>query len=1089
MTSEGIGKKKIYFRFLIIFCLLFLTMLMACGYFLKKGFQVEELTFGGVTISNSSVIWNKKLELEISEISLDKQQKTSTPQAEKNPTRLIGKGIEYGNYLLKVFSKLHIKNLKLGTSSIEIDLNNSDSQFNRLLVKSDDFSFSSDLTFKKDSLTIEIIEASSARFNTGVTGSMQLDGAQGKLSGDLTALINKAFPVAVHFAADKDSLSFSGKEAGEITEINSLVDLFGLRHGIQRWITDYLSGSRYHLKSFKGVLPWNNPKEILNTLEAEVTVDDTEYTFAPGLEPVKAGYTQVLFKHGVLDILPNGATFYGQDCGESWVDINFNDPKNILLTAYIKTTAVANDDILTLLNYYKIPLPFKQVAGDTATDLELAIILNKQQLEARGVFDIEDGVIEWGGKNHRVKNAHIKLVNSDVIIDRLTVIYDDLLTVQVAGTILAKQKTGDLDLGLEKMNLKLGESRLTIDKSKPLKASYHFDPTGHMIEAQASSWLLDTLVLELGSFKAPLDYNDLSLKVSKVKLGTPPGIASEISGFFSMKKMQADFTCDLLKFHVNDLKLKTPHIAIDITYDEGLFVTTEEIAEWELSKMPISLFPSQFEFEDDVFSVVSSRISYGELFDSYLAGYFNIDENNGRFSLEKIDVKSEDLEERLTLGQNVDVEINSESGNFIIFFPLFDLTISTDKEKNWAAKFGDLSAVYPRSKILQKYNIKEGKIEMSSKNGKKPYSFSADIKSSYPLLVDDDGPIDLLHITGQLTDKETFAHINEDLELSFADKKLDIKSHKIGYNLSAILQIIEELPTRSADSEEKSDETSPFTLKMSADQSHIYLGPKSSILADNMQVDLLDGKFNMKLDHGEGQLSFQLDKGSFVLDGKDLNDAFMGALIHNSKFQGGAMSIAAKGMLNEFSAVFEIKDTLLYEMATVNNVMAFLNTIPALVTFSLPEFDTSGFPIDSAVVGMKYKDKVSDIESLEVFSPEIYAKGQGTIDFSTKMIDMDINLKTQAGRNVGKIPVVGYVLAGNEDDESLNVKIEGHLDDPAVDHSLVKNIVVYPAEILYRTLKLPFHLGGKMLPESSGNKSSDGEEKSTINSEKSTQEN
>ena len=95
---------------------------------------------------------------------------------------------------------------------------------------------------------------------------------------------------------------------------------------------------------------------------------------------------------------------------------------------------------------------------------------------------------------------------------------------------------------------------------------------------------------------------------------------------------------------------------------------------------------------------------------------------------------------------------------------------------------------------------------------------------------------------------------------------------------------------------------------MSADQSHIYLGPKSSILADNMQVDLLDGKFNMKLDHGEGQLSFQLDKGSFVLDGKDLNDAFMGALIHNSKFQGGAMSIAAKGMLNEFSAVFEIKD-------------------------------------------------------------------------------------------------------------------------------------------------------------------------------------
>jgi hypothetical protein len=1073
VDMEGIGKKKIIIWIFIVFCLLFLTLSLTCGYFLKKGIHIEELTVGGITISDSNVIWDRKLELEISEISLNTKQKSSTPKAEKNPTRLIGKGIEYGNYLLKVFSKLHIKKLKLGATSVEIDLNQTDAPSNSLIVRSDDFSFNSDLTFKKDSLTIDIIEASSARFRTGVSGSMQLDGGRGELSGDLTALINKKFPVAVHFTADGNSLSFSGKEAGEITEINSLVDLFGLRHGIQRWITDYLSGSRYHLKSFKGVVPWNNPKEILNTLEAEVTVDDTEYTFAPGLEPVKAGYTQVLFKHGVLDILPNGATFYGQDCGKSWVDINFNDPKNILLTAYIKTTAVANDDILTLLNYYKIPLPFKQVEGETATDLELAIILNKQQLEARGVFDIEDGVIEWGGINYKVRDARITLVNSDVTIDQLHVTYEDLVSAQVSGTILAKQKSGDVDVVLEMMNLKLGGSTLTLDKNHPLKASHHFDPTGHTIDVQSSSWLLDTLVLQLGPFKAPLNIDDLSLEVSKVQLGTPPGIESEISGSFSFKNRQADFTCDLLKFNVNDLKLKTPHVDIDITYDEGLFVTTEEIAEWELSKMPIKLFPSQFEFEHDVFSVVSSRISYGELFDSYLAGYFNIGEKNGRFSLEKIDVKDEDLKERLTLGQNVDVEINSKAGNYIIFFPLFDLKISTDKEKNWAAKFGDLAAVYPRSKILQRYNIKEGKVEISSVNGKKPYSFSADIKSPYPLLVDDDGPIDLLHITGQLTDKGTFARINKDLELSFADKKLDITSHKIGYNLSAIVQIIEELPTRSADSEAKSDEASPFTLKMSADQSHIYLGSKSSILADNMQVDLLDGKFNMELDHGKGQLSLQLDKGSFILDGKELNDAFMGALIHNSKFQGGAMSIAAKGMLNEFSAVFEIKDTLLYEMATVNNVMAFLNTVPALVTFSLPEFDTSGFPVDSAVVGMKYKDKVVDIESLEVFSPEMYAKGQGTIDFSTKMIDMDINLKTQAGRNVGKIPVVGYVLAGNEDDESLNVKIEGPLDDPTVNNSLVKNIVVYPAEILYRTLKLPFHLGGKMLPESSGNKSSD----------------
>ena len=106
-----------------------------------------------------------------------------------------------------------------------------------------------------------------------------------------------------------------------------------------------------------------------------------------------------------------------------------------------------------------------------------------------------------------------------------------------------------------------------------------------------------------------------------------------------------------------------------------------------------------------------------------------------------------------------------------------------------------------------------------------------------------------------------------------------------------------------------------------------------------------------------------------------------------------------------------------------------------------------------------FKDKVAKIESMEIHSPELRAKGMGVIDFGDKMIDIDINLKTQAGQNVGKIPVVGYVLAGKDDDDSTSLKIKGGFDNPDVDYSLIKNIVVYPAEILYRTLKLPFHLG------------------------------
>jgi hypothetical protein len=544
--------------------------------------------------------------------------------------------------------------------------------------------------------------------------------------------------------------------------------------------------------------------------------------------------------------------------------------------------------------------------------------------------------------------------------------------------------------------------------------------------------------------------------------------------------MQADFTCDLLKYHVKDLELTSPHLAVDIKYDNGLFITTEETAEWKLSKMPVTLFPSKFRYGDDIFSVVTSRLSYGELFDSHVDGYFSMKENKGRFSLQKIDITSKNLEERLKIDANADVEINGAGGNYVVIFPAFDLKISTDAEKNWSAKFGDLSAVYSRSKILQKYGIKEGSLELSSTNGKRPYTFAADIKFPYPILVDNDGPVNALHITGQLTDAGTFAQINKDLDLKYVDKNLSIKSQHLGYNISAITKMIKERPQVPAGANKTNTQTQPLLLTLVADESQIYLGPKSTILADNINLKLLNGAIQMELVHGPGDMSLQLEDGEFVLSGTDLNDEFMGALIDSSRFQGGEMSMTAKGALDDFSAVFEIKNTLLSELATVNNVMAFINTVPALVTFSLPEYATRGFPIDSVAVGIVFKNKVATIESMEIHSPVLHAKGKGTINFTNKMIDMDVNLKTQAGKNLGKIPVLGYVLAGKDEDESLSLKIKGGLNDPDVDYSLVKNIVVYPAEILYRTLKLPFHLGGQIinkLPEEANANSKNQEEK------------
>lgn len=1035
---------------------------VTAGIVLVRGVNIPQLSLGGLSISDCSLIWQDKLKLDVGTLVVGGDQKGEKTGRKALRPATISKTVQFLSWFL---GSINIEDLKVGTWQGAVKVRQNDDALYIVTVQSDDLELQANLTLKENTLSVDIQSCSSKKYRSTATGNVNIDLENVVATGNLFTVINESFPVDLEITADGEKLSFEGKEGGEIHSISPLVDLFGLKHSIQRWITDYLSGSRYHLKSFKGSLPWNNPKEILNTLEAEVRVDDTEYTFAPGLEPIKGRYTDVNFTEGILIIKPHDATFYGQDGGESWVDINFNDLKNILLTAYIKTRAVANDDILTLLDYYKISLPFKQVGGKTATDLHLAITLNKLKIQAEGIFEIDEGVIEWGDKKYKTEDARIKLVNSDVTIDQLKISYADMVTARVSGLIQTKKKTGDLDIALEKLALKLGESRLNVDSSNPARAKYHFDPGGHFLEAKPSSWLLDSLELELGAFRAPITLADFAIEMPPVQLGTPPGILTEVSGYFSIKKKQADFTCDLLKYHVKNLKLMNQHIAVDIAYDQGLVIKTAEAAQWELNKMPVVLYPSEFKYGDEIFTIEQSRISYGDYFDSYLAGYFNRKEKKGRFSLNRIEVISKGLEERLKLGRSADVEVSGVGGKYVVSFPPFDLKITTDEKKNWSANFGDLSKVYGRSKMLQKYKIKEGSLSLSSLNGKRPYKFSADIKAPFPLLVEGDTPVDALHITGRLEDEGVFATINKDLDLEYIDKNLRIRSKNLGYNISAIKQFFSDHSQTSPQSDEdpnkKTDGAKPFTLNLTADNSQLYIRPKSRILADTINLELRSDKLLVNLSHGPGKIVLHWEKDKFMVDGSDLNDEFMGALIQNSRFHGGRMSISAKGSSDGVSAIIDIKETVLKKMAIINNLMAFLNTVPALVTFSLPEYDTRGLPIDSALVGLEFENKVATFESIEVLSPELHAKGKGEIDFSTKQIDMNIQLKIQAEKNVGKLPGVGYVLAGKDEDESLTVKLEGGLDDPKVDYSLLKEIITYPVEILYRTLKLPFNLAEK----------------------------
>ena len=189
-------------------------------------------------------------------------------------------------------------------------------------------------------------------------------------------------------------------------------------------------------------------------------MEDTEYTFAQGLEPIKAKETEVTFEKGVLKIKPHNASFYQHDAGNSELDINFNNSP-FILTAHIRTKAQASKGIIPLLKHYSIPFPFEQKVGLTDTDLTLAINLSTIDVDAKGTFRADNSVFE----------------------------YDQQLF-RITGELDAAKSRGDLQASIDKFTYQSAHSTLLLvnPDSARLIVNYHMSPDGDSISAGESYW-------------------------------------------------------------------------------------------------------------------------------------------------------------------------------------------------------------------------------------------------------------------------------------------------------------------------------------------------------------------------------------------------------------------------------------------------------------------------------------------------------------------------------------------------------------------------------------------------------------------------
>ncbi len=199
-----------------------------------------------------------------------------------------------------------------------------------------------------------------------------------------------------------------------------------------------------------------------------------------------------------------------------------------------------------------------------------------------------------------------------------------------------------------------------------------------------------------------------------------------------------------------------------------------------------------------------------------------------------------------------------------------------------------------------------------------------------------------------------------------------------------------------------------------------------------------------------------MKEGIYYVEGGHFNDRFMEHLFAFSDFDGGEMSFKLAGKVNDFEGIMRIENATLKEYKLFNNVLSFINTVPSLATFSLPNYNTRGLPIKEAYSHYTFRNHQFHVDNFTLNSPELKILGEGKVDFKDDFIQGTLTLKTDIGSKLGRIPMVGYILFGNDGSVSTTVNLKGKLSDPIVETAIAQEIITAPFNILKRTITYPF---------------------------------
>ena len=1023
-----------------IFLILFTTFIL-----LQNGIFIEEISLQKVKVKQLYIKWDEKISLGAKELIIfDRKNKNDTRIDYKKTIRNIKNSLVFANW----FKRITVENISY--NDIKADLEYIDDEKGFFHISSPEFYLNSSLYKKTDSLYISIDKLDMFDKNIAVMGRAIFEMKKDlELSASLNIDINKSTQLVLHVKSDTKKLSYRIESADDINNPKNIVKLFNINPKIRYWVDDAIEVSSLSLKKFYGWFEYKNIDKAYMHLYANAQASYLKYTYDKKLAPIRSQSTSLEFKKGVLYIKPQNAYSYDFFLDKSNLKIDFSK-KEELLTLYLLFKGRVNDDILTLLNRYKIKLPFIQTKGDVDTNLKLAINLHSLSVDAIGDFYVKDSKIKYLGLDIDITNAHVFLKNTDVRADKIAAKYKDIAAANVNLTYNAKRSEGKLSFVFDDITLKEHDLRL-VKRKKKLNAVYIISPKEDFLDIQHSVWKYKEQTVDIESMKVPFDITTLKAKIPSTSVTIKDKLSALVSAKIDFNSSKADINIDMLGLNHEGIKLIKPYPSFKLEYIDGELSTNKKepvalmVDDKKLILENISLSLSSASVKAD-----NLHINYSDFVKSNISADYNLKSQTAIVDIHNIEFKQNNIDEYFKNDKNIELLIQNKADMTSISSKEYDFEYLFNKD-GWNLNLNSLKKIYPYSDILKKYSLTNGYLRVQKNKDNNNIVFSLNTDYKYKFLATHTEPIKSYLINGAFNYENGYANfkINDSIEVNIKDN-INIKADNTGININELLNFF-------AQRNNTSDEKYNKDIHFNASNSYIFLGKNRRVISKSIDLKYVHDILSAKLIYKDGRAFFELNNGKLYLYGTDFNDEFMDKLFANSKFKGGSLDFYISGTTKEYGGIIYAKDTTILDYKVLNNILAFVNTVPSLVTFSLPGYNKNGIAAKNAYMNFKFKDGIYDISDIYLKSKEIDIAGYGKASIEQNSIDLDLNLKTDLGSSVSKIPLIGHILLGKET-VSTTLKVTGALDDPDVTTQLAKDIVVAPFNILKRTLMYPFEL-------------------------------